>query len=204
VKIRLTISLERGPRKPSGNNRSGQAYALTVLTPILPGQKAPLDEYLRSIPPADSSPFIRAGGTHFARFVILDHLVFEGPPQKRDELKSDYLLFESNFDGDLDPYLEKLRVSCGSESDAIWGKCVGYPGIADAVRFRAYFHHNQIDTNYFSAAYPNASVGDVLEALALQRRIVDFGIANQDAGAAELQRAFRESFDGAGARTQRA
>ena len=52
-------------------NVSGQAYALTVVTPILDGHVQELTEHLEALPEGPGSPLARVPGTHLARWVVM-------------------------------------------------------------------------------------------------------------------------------------
>lgn len=173
-------------------NVVGQAYALTVLTPIRPGREAELRSYLDGLPTGADSPLAKVTSTHVARWVIFPQLVYQGRPQKPDALKSQYLLFSSSFDGDLDPYLDLLCARMAPEVDAIWGCCVGYPGLADRGLFKRYIRHNQIDSAFFVAAYPTTTVAQVRAALALKERILAFALEAQGMDDQRLHQTFRE------------
>ena len=68
----------------------------------------------------------------------MDDVIFVGMPACEEHLKSKYLVFESNFDGDLDAYLRGLADSIAEHLDAIWQHCVGYPGAANRQAFIDY------------------------------------------------------------------
>jgi hypothetical protein len=178
----------------SAYNTSGQAYALTVLTPIARGQESALARRLDALGTAAASPLAAVPGTHFARWVVLGDVVYEGPPQTRDHLRLPRLLFTSNFDGPLDPYLEALRTGLGEQADAIWGACVGYPGSKDAGSFAGYMRRYQIGSSMFYAAYGQRTVQDVTRSLDLRRRLMTFALDHQGEAAAELQQAFARTF----------
>src|SRR5580704_4109196 len=116
-------------------NQSGQIYGLTILSPILESvsidicHATALRWYLASLPRDHTSPFARVSSTHFARLVVMDDVVFVGAPAREEHLKSKYLVFESNFDGDLDTYLRRMAQDIPTEVDAVWRHCIGYPGI---------------------------------------------------------------------------
>lgn len=177
-------------------NVAGQAYALSVFTPILPGHADELRQYVEQLPPGAQSPLAVLPATHFARWVIIDDLVYEGAPQQRDRLHSQYLLFESCLDGDSDAYLEAMRTAMAAEADAIWGHCAGYPGSAAAAAFAAYMRHNQIEASFFVAAYPDATVQDVRDSLALRARIIELAIATQGVDAEAALAAYRRMVAG--------
>jgi hypothetical protein len=174
---------------------SGQARALMVLTPVIPGREAALHSYLEALPPAEGSPLAAVPSTHFARWLVIDELVQQGPPQKPDHLSCPYLLFTSNFDGELDAYLDQLLAAMAKEADEIWGACVGYPGSGDPRAFKEYLTHNRIPTTFFVSAYPQATVDDVRSSMALRAQITDFAIRAQGLDAEARRRAFLGEFD---------
>jgi hypothetical protein len=180
----------RGITAPS--NVNGQAYALTVLTAVLPGHLDPLRKHLASLGSGGSSPLAALRTVHFARWLVIEQPVYQGAPQKRDVLRSPYLLFESCFDGDRDQHLETMRTTIGAAADAVWSHCVAYPGSQDDAAFAAYFRHNQVNANFCLAAYPNATVQEVRDSLALRQRLIDFAVTTQDLDAAALLAAYRE------------
>jgi hypothetical protein len=64
-------------------NVSGQAYALTVLTPILDGHVQELTAHLEALPEGPQSPMARVPGTHLARWVVIDQVKYQGHGQRR-------------------------------------------------------------------------------------------------------------------------
>jgi len=175
------------------SDRSGQATAFMALTPIRPGSEGELRSYLEALPQT-GSPLARLAGTHFARWVILDDWVNDPSQPREDHLQSHYLIFTSNFDGPLDPYLDELCVKLAPEAREIWGRCIGYPPEATGPQLKAYLLHNKIDTGFFVAAYPHATVPQVKAALAARERLIAFAVRTQDMGPDELLRAFTEEF----------
>lgn len=174
-------------------NVVGQSYALTVLTPILAGHEIALDKHLRALP-GKASPFALVPRTHFARWVIIPQPAFEGPPMRPDPWKSQYLIFTSCFDGDLPSYLDDLSGLIGPAVDAVWEHCVGYPGSADPARFADYLRHNQIETELYFTAYPDATVQQVRDSLELRHTVTEFAVASQGMTDAELHAAWQERF----------
>jgi len=177
------------------HNTCGQAYALTVLTPIRDGYEAALTHCLNSLPAGPASPLANVPGTHIARWVVIGDVVYEGVGQGAPEhLRAGRLLFTSNFDGPLEPYLDELRAGLGEVADQVWGHCAGYPGRADAQAFAAYLRVHQLETSLFFAAYGGRTVAQVEQSLAIRRQVIDFALRAQQMGAVELQAAFREAF----------
>lgn len=183
-------------------NISGQAYGLTILSPIIddvdrtPSHAAAIREVLSSFDSGGNSPLAKVTTTHLARFAVMDDVFFQGAPAHEDHLKSKYLLFTSNFDGSLDDYLDLLAATIPDEIDAIWSHCVGFPGAARGERFRDYMKKCQIDNGIFFGDYGESTVDEVMIALHTQRRFVDFMIANQGVSPSDLQNAFRGFMSG--------
>jgi hypothetical protein len=176
-------------------NVSGQAYAFTVLTPILDGHVQELTEHLEALPEGADSPLARVPGTHLGRWVVIDQVKHQGHGQRhRDRLSAARLLFTSNFDGSLDAYLEALRTHLGEEADAVWGHCRGYPGHQDRDGFARYLRGHEIEAALFFAAYGGQTLEQVHSDLDKRARLIEFALGAQGLGAADLKTRFLERF----------
>jgi hypothetical protein len=173
---------------------SGQARALTVLAPVEPGRASALAAVLDALPGDDDGPLARVPGTHFARWVLVDQLVYQGRPQRRDAWKAPRLLFTSNYDGPLTAYLDGLRTGLAADGDAIFGHCSGYPGSADAPAWTAWLRARAVPSSLFFAAYGDQTVEQVRRHLDLRARLIAFALEAQGLEPAALQGAFREAF----------
>jgi len=177
-------------------NRSGSVYGLTVLSPILndehavPSHDLQIRKYLATLPTSADSPFAIAPGTHLARLVVMDDVVYVGMPACEEHLNSKYLVFESNCDGDLDTYLRGLATRIPQHFDAIWSHCTGYPGAGDIPAFLRYMKACQLETTFFFAAVNDKSVTDTLIALQTQRAVADFIATHQGMDPAQIQQEF--------------
>jgi hypothetical protein len=178
------------------SNESGKVYGLTILSPIIdddqatPSHDLQIRKYLASLPTNEESPFALAPGTHLARLVVMDDVIYVGMPACEEHLKSKYLVFESNCDGDLDPYLRGLAEKVPAQLDGIWSHCVGYPGAANPQAFVDYMKACQIETTFYFAAINDKSVPETLVALRTQRAVADFVAGHQGMEGAELQGEF--------------
>ena len=115
-----------------------------------------------------------------------------GAPACEEHLKSKYLIFESNCDGELDSYLSNLAASIPEHLDAVWKHCVGYPGAVNREAFIDYMKACQIDTTFFFAAVNDKTVPETLRALQTQSAVADFIASHQGVDSATLQREFIE------------
>jgi hypothetical protein len=174
-------------------NVSGQAYALTVLTPILDGHAAELAAHLDALPEGPDSPLARVPGTHLGRWVVIDQVKYMGHGQRhRDHLAAARLLFTSNFDGELDPYLEQLQAGLGDDADAIWRHCRGYPG--RGAGFAPYLKAHQLEAALFFAAYGDRTLEQVHADLGKRTRLIEFALEAQRMDAEQLKSRFLETF----------
>ncbi len=177
-------------------NKNGSVYGLTILSPIIDDEKATpshdlqIRAYLAQLDTREGSPFAKAPGTHLARLVVMDDVIYVGMPACEEHLKSKYLVFESNLDGDLDDYLGGLADKVPEHLDAIWQHCVGYPGARNRQAFIDYMKACQLDTTFFFAAVNDKSVSETLRALQTQTAVADFIATHQGMDAAALQREF--------------
>ncbi len=175
------------------SNSAGQATAFMAVTPIVPGEEDALRRYLEGLP-RPGSPLQRLAGTHFARWAMLDDWISDPAQPHEDHLRCAYLIFTSNFDGPLDAYLDELCDRLAPEAPEIWGRCCGCPPGASGAPLKAYLLHNKIDTGFFVAAYPDATVAEVKAALVARARLIDFAVRAQDMSRDELQRGFAAAF----------
>jgi hypothetical protein len=177
-------------------NQNGSVYGLTILSPIIddenatPSHDLQIRKYLATLPTGEESPFAIAPGTHLARLVVMDDVIYVGMPACEEHLKSKYLVFESNCDGELETYLRSLATTVPQHLDAIWSHCVGYPGAADPQRFIDYMKACQVETTFFFAAVNDKTVPESLRALQTQRAVADFIANHQGMEPAQLQAEF--------------
>jgi hypothetical protein len=177
-------------------NKSGVVYGLTILSPILeddtvtPSHDLQIRAHLATLKTDQRSPFAQAPGTHLTRLVVMDDVIFVGAPSQQEHLKSKYLIWESNCDGELDAYLEGLATAVPDELDAIWSHCVGYPGARDRTAFTAYMKSCQVETTFFFAAVNDRTLPQALKALQTQHAVTEFIARHQATPAAELQSDF--------------
>jgi hypothetical protein len=179
-------------------NQNGKLYGLTILSPIIDDEKATpshdlqIRKYLATLPTDERSLFAVAPGTHLARLVVMDDVIYVGSPACEEHLKSKYLVFESNCDGDLTAYLTGLATSVPQQLDAIWSHCVGYPGASNLQAFIEYMKACQLETTFYFAAVNDKSLPETLRALQTQRAVSDFIADHQGLEPARLQSEFKQ------------
>jgi hypothetical protein len=179
-------------------DKSGQSYAFAALTPIISGSTqgvihaAELRSVLARLNELAQSPFTLVPGTHFARWNVIDDMPQLGFPTDVDHLQSKYLLFETDFDGGRDEWIDAFATSMPDIIDALYRHCVGYPGTTSPAAFRSYLVKCQLHTTLDFAPYGDTPLATVLRALDTQRKFVGFMHATQGKSALELRAAFTD------------
>jgi hypothetical protein len=179
-------------------DRNGSVYGLTVLSPIInddratPSHDLQIRKYLATLPTGEDSLFAQAPGTHLARLVVMDDVIYVGAPAVEEHLNSKYLIMETNCDSDLDGYITGLARTVPQHLDAIWSHCVGYPGTGDLTALVRYFQACQIETTFFFAAVNDKSLPETLKALQTQSWVADFVATHQGMEPKQLQAEFKQ------------
>ena len=114
---------------------------------------------------------------HYARWVIVKRSQFPrlAPEsvQPKEDLNYDYLIFESNFNGDWEKYIDAFSQVVPGGMDNIWRWSVRYPNSVPISPFLDYIRNCQYDTDHYYSAYPGAATNDVMGALALQKSLTE-------------------------------
>ncbi|HZE75683.1 MAG TPA: hypothetical protein VE091_10275 [Gemmatimonadales bacterium] len=178
-------------------DRKDGAYLLTVLSPIMGGQTqgvahaAAIRATLCDLGKRKDTPLARIPMLHLARWVVIDDVRSQGSPAREEHLRSKYLLFTADFDGDEPTgFLESLLEAVPDLAHSLWKHCVGFPGVKDRDAFCRYIERCRIETGLPVAAYGTYTLPEVLRALDVQRRMLAFIKSNQGKPAADLRPAF--------------
>ena len=106
----------------------------------------------------------------FARWVVLPRgrFPFLGHGQVKEELKYDYLLFFSNFNGTWNQYIDAFSAVLSHGLNLIWRWSEKFPGSVPVTPFKEYIARVQFDTDYYYTAYPHATANDLKSAHIVQ------------------------------------
>ncbi len=160
------------------SNIAGKAYAMNVITPI-PWWKAIWQRIVFiwvMLFPSKLKGLINLSLIHYARWTIIGRNSFPhlAPTQPKEDLNYSYMLFDSNFNGSWDQYIDSFAFAIPQGLDAFWKYNVGYPKSIPLNNFYDYIRFNQIETDYFYNAYPCASANDVKSATQLFESLKSF------------------------------
>ena len=179
-------------------NQSGNAYGLTLLCPIKNGSEndqsysAIVRDRLQDLPLNTQSPMAKVPNTYLCRFYVLNDVFYQGAPAIEEHLKSKYLVFSSNFYGDLDNYLSDMWLMAESGVKEIWQYCVGFEKVTDAASFVQYIKKCQINNSLFFNGSNDEPLAEQLKGLYLKQELSQFVFDNQTTPAGELKVKFTD------------
>jgi hypothetical protein len=155
------------------SNINGKVYALNVITPMKPWKTWILRTVffvLEHVKPLQND-LINLSFIEFARWVIIPRNAFPslGKGQQREQLKYDYLLFFSNFNGTWNQYIDAFSAVLSKGLNLIWRWSEKFPGSVPVTPFKQYIAQVQFDTDYYYTAYPHATANDLKSAHIVQR-----------------------------------
>jgi hypothetical protein len=160
-------------------NIEGKATAITVITPVKRG--GPLLLWLVfwagrnmewTLKKLQTLSFI-----HFARWAVIKRF----PDGREGErLNHTYLLFESNFNGAWEQYIDAFSEVVALRMKAIWGTSLGFPGPLPVEPFKGYIRRNEFVANHYYSAYPGATTTEIVSAARVEAALEE--LARTSAG----------------------
>jgi hypothetical protein len=147
------------------SNIAGKAYAMNVITPLAwyTAWMNRLAFWAAGAFPSTTLGLRTLSLIHYARWVIVKPSQFPnlGNGQPKEDLKYDYMLFFSNFNGSWNQYVDSFSSAISTGLNMFWIKNIKYPQSVPMLPFHRYITSNQIWTDYYYNAYPMASSNDV-------------------------------------------
>jgi hypothetical protein len=131
---------------------------------------------------------------HFARWVIVKRRKFPQVcgEQPGEELRYDYMLFFSNFNGTWNQYIDAFSAVLSTGLNLIWHWSEKFPGSVPVTPFKQYISLCQFETDYYYTAYPYATINDVKAAHRVQAALDALKQESQGKPAEEFERAYRK------------
>ncbi|MGI9070600.1 MAG: hypothetical protein ACR2JB_04550 [Bryobacteraceae bacterium] len=175
-------------------NINGKAYAMNAITPMKPWKTPILRVFfflLGAIKPLQKD-LKNLSFIHFARWVVVGRHQFPrlSDKQPKEELRYDYLLFFSNFNGTWNQYIDAFSAVLSKGLNLIWRWSEKYPGSQPVTGFKRYISLVQFDTDYYYNVYPRAATNDVKAALRVQDALDQFARTSQSLSPAEFETAW--------------
>lgn len=114
-------------------------------------------------------PLLKLSFINFAHWSVIDR-VPSGAGRAGVRLAHPFLLFQSNFNDDVDAYIDAFSLVVPWRMRAMWQGVFGFRGPRPVDRFLGYVIANVTPTHYYYCAYPNGSSRIVCDALELRVR----------------------------------
>lgn len=162
-------------------NHCGRARAMTIYTPIKPWYRPPGTSLWvravfwfvrRSLKKDGSGNIGKLSFIHFARWGIVRRIPDLGQPRER--LRRPMFMFESNYNGSFDAYIDAFARILTKGMSLFWGSSYGFPKPIPVTRFINYIHANEFITSHYYSAYPTATTTMIVSALAFEKPHEDF------------------------------
>jgi len=140
------------------SNINGKVYAMNAITPMKPWKTWILRGFfflLGHIKPLQKD-LIDLSFIEFARWVVLPRkgFPFLGNSQVKEDLKYDYLLFFSNFNGTWNQYIDAFSAVLSKGLNLVWRWSEKFPGSVPVTSFKEYIARVQFDTTTTSPRIP--------------------------------------------------
>src|SRR5580693_9767695 len=153
-------------------NINHKTYAMNAITPMKWWKTWIVRVFffiLGAIKPLQKD-LIQLSFIHFARWVIVKRTGFPrlSEQQPQEELKYDYLIFFSNFNGTWNQYIDAFSAVLSQGLNLIWRWSEKFPGSVPVTLFKEYIARVQFDTDYYYTAYPHATANDLKSAHIVQ------------------------------------
>ena len=165
------------------SNINGKVYAMNAITPMKPWKTWIVRVLLFILSGVKSSQkdLINLSFIEFARWVIVPRkgLPFLGRGQQKEELKYDYLLFFSNFNGTWNQYIDAFSAVLSKGLNLVWHWSEKFPGAVPVTLFKEYIARVQFDTDYYYTAYPHATANDVKSAHIVQSSLDQLALISE-------------------------
>jgi len=156
-------------------NRCGRTRAMTVFTPVRPWYRPPGGTTWVNIVFTFARWKTRTPGSieelsfiHFARWGLVRRIPDFGQP--REHLRQPLFMFESNYNGTFDQYIDAFSHILTTGMTLFWGTSYGFPKPRPVAPFKRYIHANEYVAQHYYSAYPAATATMIVSALALEER----------------------------------
>jgi hypothetical protein len=187
-------SQEIAPRRALPSNRLGRFICLTLFTPIrrqwLPFLS--LGMWAAKWLPLTGKHVLQFNFIQFVRWTIVRDLPYNGPPQPRERLNYPYLLFESNFDGPWQHYIDAFAYCIPLDIRVVWGRGPHFPGPPPAEPLKRWIARNSMEGGSYYYAYPWATTRMVKSAVRVRARFEQLVAESTDMNAVDFKARYEQ------------
>ena len=178
------------------SNIAGKAYAMNVVTPSKP-RMTWLNRLIFMVSrglPETLGGLLGLSLIHFARWAIVRRDEWPDLGQPKQDLRNDYMIFCSNFNGTWDQYIDAFSDGIPNGLNLFWYTATKYPKSIPVTPFKDYITYNQIYTDYYYNATPGSAQRDVKCAMRVYDTLKHLAERHRDSAPEEFAKAYRKAF----------
>jgi hypothetical protein len=127
----------------------------------------------------------------YGRWAIVKRFPTVGPPQGRDPRRRHHMMFESNFNGTWEQYIDAFAQVMPKRFKFFWGNSINFPGPLPTGPFRAWIDRHHFEVQHYAGAEPEATATVVNSALQLERKLRRFARRSRHWDAEEFGRRYK-------------
>ena len=118
---------------------------------------------------------LRLGFIHIAHWALVTRRPASATDRPRERLSPPYVLFQSNYDGVAEDYIETFAFEVPWHIRGMWWRAYRFPGPHPPSEFVHYVTKQAVDApQHYYSAYPRGTVRSVRAALELELRFRAF------------------------------
>jgi hypothetical protein len=138
-------------------------------------------------------PLHRLSFIHVAHWGLMDRLPAAASRRRALRLPSPYIVFQTNFDGEPEDYVEAFAIKVPGHIHALWQGAYDFPGTRPQATFVKFVLQHAVPGQYhYYSAYPHGTVRTVRSALALEGSFERFRNQVAELDAYEFEDAWRQ------------
>lgn len=173
-----------------GPTTAGHDTALTTFTPVGRwGFYLPALLWLVQKTGVTLAPLRQLSFINFAQWSIVRRFPANGPPQGPDP-KAAQMIFESNFNGTWDQYIDSFAEVMTFNFKGFWGPSPKFPGPLPTGAFKTWIRAHESRANHYYSATPAATATTIAAALELEGALGRFAQDTAGMDAASFQAAY--------------
>ena len=126
----------------------------------------------------------------YARWALVKEFPKVGEPQGKDPRRRHHMMFESNFNGTWDQYIDAFAEVMPNRFRFFWGSSINFPGPEPTGPFRDWIDRHHFEVQYYDAAV-DATATVVTSALHLERKLRRFARRSKHWDAEKFSRGYQ-------------
>ena len=128
----------------------------------------------------------------YARWSLVKEFPRVGEPQGKDPRRRHHMMFESNFNGTWNQYIEAFAQVIPLNIKLFWGSSINFPGPRRTGPLLAWVHRHHFEVQYFDTAVDTATATMVVSALELEEKLRAFARDSEGLDAEAFQEGYQK------------